>query len=426
MRSIEEDLLPTQSNGAGVLATAANTTKTVLGAGILTLSWAFFYSTMWPGVLFTVYIGFLSAYSYVILGRCSELTGMSAYSAIWTHCCGERTAWLPDLTIVVLTLTCALGYNIIIGDCVPRGLAGLGINWAPLQERRFAIIVVSVGIFPLHFVKDLSFLGYTSIVGTTGTLYTASVLAFEMVEAWGDQGDWLQCEFNPGIFLMAPAVAIAFNGHFNAPEMYSGLAKRSFSRWLAVTCLAFGGSSVVTVCCAVSGYIMFGSDLTLPGRSNVLTAPEFTMKPEVMIVYLATTLSVAFGLPLYLQGTRKAIDMLWLRSSPATAAKFGERCRSNLLSLFCVLFALGGSLAVQELGVVVAFAGAVASSLMVFVFPSLMYIRCVPRPRGGFGCAGALLHRGLPYLAIGTGTVVMILGVVTLVLQQLGFDLSEL
>jgi sodium-coupled neutral amino acid transporter 11 len=418
-----------KKSGTSLFLTVANATKTILGSGILSLSWAFFYSTMWPGVIFTVLIGLLSAHNYVLLGRCSEITTMPSYSAIWTHAFGAGWAWLPELAVAGICLLGSITYLMIVGDYLPLGLAGIGINWAPLQQREAAILLVSAMLLPLHFMQDLSFLGYTSILGSAGALYTCGVLVLEAAEHRSDQADWEPCHLGPGVFLMIPTVTFTFMGHFNAPDLYQQLERRSFARWALVTSLAYGFCLMIVMTCAVTGYVLFGSDLALEGRSNVLTAPEFQGRPEVMAAYLATTVSVAFSVPLCNQAARDAMERLLLRALPEKAGerdRRSEETRRSLLSLLCVVLTLAASMALSHLGLVCAIAGAVTASLLMFVFPSMMYLRCVSVPADGFSGLGLLVHRGLPMLSITIGIVVGVLGSVTALLQEMGVDLNGL
>lgn len=413
-----------KKRGSPLMLTVANVAKTILGSGILSLSWAFFYSTMWPGLLFTVLIGFLAAFSYVMLGHCSEITGMRSYSAIWSHAFGTGFAWLPDLAVVTNGLLACLAYLIIIGDYLPRGLESIGIHWAPLHQRHVVILLVWTLILPLNFLRDLSALGYTSIIGTVGTLYTCLTLVGEAVERADDQADWQPFRLGPGIFLMMPTMAFAFFGHFNAPDLYQQLEGRSLARWIKVTTLAYGFCFLVIVACAVSGYIMFGSGLSLEGRSNVLTAPEFKGKPDVEAAYLATSFSVACSMPLQAQAARDAIEALWLRALPASAAAVDEGLRRSLLTLLCLTLTLALSMVCQELGLVAEITGAVQASLLMFILPSMMYLKLASGSKVGPGNHCAFLHRWIPMFSIATGITVGTLGVITAVLRQMGVDFS--
>eukprot|EP00418_Pyrodinium_bahamense_P022204 CAMPEP_0179137626 /NCGR_PEP_ID=MMETSP0796-20121207/65665_1 /TAXON_ID=73915 /ORGANISM="Pyrodinium bahamense, Strain pbaha01" /LENGTH=377 /DNA_ID=CAMNT_0020836819 /DNA_START=183 /DNA_END=1313 /DNA_ORIENTATION=- len=375
-----------------------------MGAGILTLSWAFAYSTMWPGVLCTVLMGLMSAHSFWMLGRCSDITGKRSYGGIWAFAFGERLAWVPSLVTFVFCAFSIVSYLIIIGDYLPLSLHGLDLP--VVLHRRAAILLVALLILPLNLTDDVSFLGYASILGTIGSLYAASVLVVESVEGRGPPSDMQSWSLSLGMCVTAPAVTFAFNGHFNAPVLYQSLANHSPARWGVVTAIAYGACFLITCASGISGYYMFGSTLLLPGRSNVFTAPALQGKAEVMVAYLATSLSVALGIPFYMQSTRGALLELMQSRGIACGAP-GKGTRS--LSAVCVLATLCAAMLLTDLGIINAINGAVCACLIMFVFPSMMYLRCV---RGLDACQG-VFHCGLPIASMAIGLVVGVAGVVT-------------
>jgi hypothetical protein len=254
-----------------IVMSSANTVKAILGAGILSLSWAFYYSTMVPAMFFSLLMALLGAMNFFLLGLVSDKTKQPSYTEIWAKLFGKSAGILPDLVIAISCFANCAGYLIVAGDYMPIALKGLGLNI--LQGRRQAIGAVFALIFGLNFLPDLSLLSYTSVIGVLGGIYTCAMLGVDGFKAGLKASDWKMFSVTPGWFLMIPAVAFAFNGHFNAPSAYTELSERSPKRWATVTTIAFSICFIATIACGASGYLMFGSGLALPGRSNVLTAP---------------------------------------------------------------------------------------------------------------------------------------------------------
>eukprot|EP00401_Gymnodinium_catenatum_P042621 CAMPEP_0117473444 /NCGR_PEP_ID=MMETSP0784-20121206/8775_1 /TAXON_ID=39447 /ORGANISM="" /LENGTH=426 /DNA_ID=CAMNT_0005267645 /DNA_START=60 /DNA_END=1341 /DNA_ORIENTATION=+ len=409
----------TKDDRSSLLVTAAKVTKAVLGAGTLSLSWAYFYSTMWPGIFFTALMGLLAAMNFAFLGFCSEITDQDSYSAIWELAFGRRWAWITDVVTILFCLASTVAYLIIIGDYFPRGLNGMGLNVPILQDRRTCILLVSALLLPLNFAEDLSALGFTSVIGTAGSLYTCLVLLTEAGESGLDASDWEGFGIEPGLFVMIPAVTFAFNGHFNAPKLYMQLEARSPLRWALVTFIAY--CFAISLICGTSGYLMFGSELSLPGRSDVLTAPTLQRKPEVMAAYLAMTLSVAFGIPIYGQSVCSSFETLWLSYAPSGFRSLGNRLardtRRRMLAGITVAVTVGFSMILTDLGIINAVNGAICACLLMLVFPSLMYLKCSQ------GATSAL--RGmLAKVSIAIGILVGVCGVVTAFLLSYGVDLA--
>jgi len=409
-------------DGLSLFATVAQSVKTIIGAGILSLSWAFCQSSLWPGLFLSVTMCLLAAYTFYILGVCSEITGKKTYGEIWKSLYGEGSAWIPNLIVFMLTALSLVAYFTIIGDYLPLAIQGI-LGESVLVHRRLAILGIWAVFLPLHFRKDLSFLGCLSIIGTLGTLYTVVLLFAKTVER-SDQfaDDWEPFKLGPGVFLTIPSLAFAFNGHFNAPDIYQRLQRRSSSRWLVVTASAFGLCLLITFVCGVSGYLMFGSELKREGRSNVLTAPQLQGRPEVMLAYLATCVSISLGIPLYARSACDSLELLFLGFSGSTEALGSDRNRSNCVMIVVLLATMGTSMVLDDLGLINAIAGAVCASMNMFVLPSLMYMKVAGQSREL--TAGLPLHSKLVnWTSVVIGVLVAVTGVTTSIMDAMGFQM---
>jgi len=355
------------------------------------------------------------------------------FGEIWKTAYGEGSAWIPNSIVFVLVSLALVAYFTIIGDFVPLAIQGLGYKGtfltfggpAGMIHRRVAIVGVWALLLPLHFRKDLSFLGCLSIVGTLGTLYTCVLLFAKSVERFDQQADWEPFALRPGFFLTIPSLAFAFNGHFNAPEIYQRLERRSSFRWMVVTVSAFSFCLLITFVCGVSGYLMFGSALKDEGRSNVLNAPEFKDRPEVMLAYLATTASVSLGIPLFARSSCDALELLFLSFSNSADTLGSNRNRSSCMMIIVLLITMGTSMVVADLGLINAVAGAVCASMNMFVLPSLLYMKLA-----GAGLADRELKAGLPlhskllnWTSIVIGVLVAVTGVTTSLMDSMGFKI---
>lgn len=406
--------------GLSPLMAVASSSKTILGAGILSLSWAFFHSTMWPGIAITVFMCLLSAYNFYLLGVLSDMTGYKTYGEMWRHCYGEGLTRVPNFLILVACFLANTSYTIIIGDYLPRALAGLGFDWAPLQDRSVVIILATLVIGPLNYLKDLSFLGYFSMVGTSGALYTCMVLFYESLTL-PSTDSWESLRMGPGLFIMVPTVSFAFNGHFNAADIYQQLKSRSPRLWLMVTVCTFSFCLMVVLICAISGYFLFGHDLALEGRSNVLNAPAFQSRTEIMVAYFATCFSVSISIPLHSLVARDALELLWLHGRPPSYGVVGDNAlRRTALTTLYLSAQVSLALVVRELGLISAISGAVCASLIMFIFPSMMYLKSRPRATQAPSMMDAIVHRWFPCCSIFLGTVIGVTGVLTSAAS--GFD----
>jgi amino acid permease len=248
------------------------------------------------------------------------------------------------------------------------------------------------------------------------------MLSVEGVKAGSHASDWKMFSLSPGWFLMIATVASAFDGHYNAPQVYQELKDRSPKRWASVTTWAFSICTLITLSCGVSGYLMFGSELGLPHRSNVLTAPLFKKKTAAMLAYIATTISVTLAFPIILQSFRNSLENILLNYTPSRLAqafqKMSNNVRSDCLSTFCVALNLVTALSTDNLGLCIAVTGCVCCGLLCFVLPSLMYLRLTEK-NPPINC----LSRLLPWLSVGSGSALAIVGTTVSILLAGGVDI---
>ena len=86
--------------GLPLLVTSVNTVKIVVGSGILSLAWSYYYSTLLPAAFFTILFGMLAAMNFYFLGICSSKTGLASYGSVWSRCFGQRAGLVIDLTFI--------------------------------------------------------------------------------------------------------------------------------------------------------------------------------------------------------------------------------------------------------------------------------------------------------------------------------------
>jgi len=382
-----------EEKGASLVSTVINTVKGIMGAGILTLSWAFYFSSLWPGVIGTFFMCGISMYGFYLIGLCSEKTGGDSFGGMWTELYGAKLAWIPDMVIVMFSSCCIVSYLIVCSDYLPRGLAGFGV---PLMDRSVYILGSTLIVLYFNFQSDLSILTPTSFLGNFSVFYTTGLLlVLWLSTAPADYGDWDPWVVQPGLFVTLPTMAFSFNGHFGAPGMYQQLAGKSAKKWAKVTILGFGLCLPLVFVCALSGFFMFGSEQLLK-QSNVLMAPS--MKgPPVMVAFIGMSLAVLFGVPIHTNAVRTALDGILVRGlGLEKESKFRFMMISAILTIITNLVALS----MDNLGLVVSVNGAVCATLMMYILPALMYMK--------FAGVSAL-----PMLTLILGVLIGITGVTT-------------
>ena len=386
-----------------------NLAKNIVGSGVLALASgiaAFSASpiAIMPAMALLLFLGGVSLYTFILIARVGNEMGTATYKDTWAKIFGSRLSIIPALTIAFKTYFGGLSYTIILGDSFASIAALLG---APnlLRASNFWICTLSAFVLlPLTLLRDMSSLAIGSVIGTAGTLYTALFIwlrlldgsyaaggAFHSAIAATAQPRFLAASaarplLNPSAFVLVSMLSTAFLAHYNAPKYFNELAvptdgstkQQAFTR---VCAQAFGLAALLM------GSIMAGGYLTFGGASQGLILNNYaTSDPLAFVARLGISTSILFSYPLVFVGLREGVlGMLGLRDKAAL------RSVHVTSSVLLVLIMNGLALKVKNLGLVVALGGALLGSMLVYVFPALMFIFATRKEEAALAAEGKTL-----------------------------------
>lgn len=161
---------------------------------------------------------------------------------------------------------------------------------------------------------------------------------------------------------------------------------------------------------------MFGSSLTLPGRSNVLMAPSLNGLSSVMVAFIAMTFACLFNIPIAISCVKNAVDSICINQKAADPSPTEVSKRKRISSAIIVTITFLIALATDSLGLSVAINGAVCATLMMYVFPALMFMKSSPNVESW------LFERALPWTTLVLGLIIGIAGVTTTVMLDMGMQ----
>ena len=219
--------------GAPVVGSIANLAKNIVGSGVLALAagiaaFADSKAALWPAMAILAFTGALSAYTYSLIARVGSAVGSSTYRETWTKVFSEKTAVIPDLTVIFMTLVAGLAYSIILGDMFSGVAKLLGLPAVLTLPNVWIGLLSAVVLLPLSLMKDLSSLAVGSIVGTAGTVYTMLFIFLRLFDGSYALGGKFHTAidatlrpsfaaagaakplFNPGMFVLLSMLSSAF------------------------------------------------------------------------------------------------------------------------------------------------------------------------------------------------------------------------
>lgn len=121
--SIKPEILGAADSTGGSSSSSAaviNLSKTILGAGALSLSYGIASFTdakegVIPGILLLFVMGVISAYSFYSIGRVCDYYSVTSFSAAWERTVGATSKKFLEFILIFKTFFTCLAYSIIIG-----------------------------------------------------------------------------------------------------------------------------------------------------------------------------------------------------------------------------------------------------------------------------------------------------------------------
>lgn len=408
---------------ATVTASVVNLANTIIGAGVLTIPYAFRAAGYVSGIIVIFLVWFASSYSFNILARCTQATGETSYKGIAMVAYGRVAGTVAEALIMGYTIGNLIGRIIILGDFLPAlaqvvapdsacgaaptssptmapttaptnaSLNFLDVAFASntttalpagsedaiyCQKWFLLVMVTSCILFPLSLLPRIEMLKFSSVFAVLCILYVLIVVVDEYgvngkladTEHWGDL-----VAFRPNFvaFMAFPILVVSFTAHYNMPKMYGELKDRTVENMQKVVTMSTVICALAYITMGMLGYLTF-RDHTV---DNILKVDfihhQITQEKKIlpMLAYAAMICSISLSYPLVAFAVRNTVMNIF----------FPHREFSwpfhTLLTFIIVGTSLGVGLSGVDLGFVFALMGSTVGVGFVYILPGLCYLRLV-------------------------------------------------
>jgi len=412
---------------ATILTSIFNLANNVAGAGLLTLAAGKATGTGWvPAVITCVALAFGSGHTFGLIGRACEMTDETTFKGLWSRAFDEGTAWLVDSMIFCQTFLASIIYIGLLGDIFSALVVAHNNPSVPsILHRRTGVIlsVASCILLPLNMIRDLSTLGFTSILGLVAVLYTVffiTVRALDGTYALGTVGGQAMGKFiaQPESLLALPSfkkstwfhmdlnslvlvsnLGLAFIAHYNGPSYWKALKEWTSERFQKVSLRAYAVLALLYTVTMVAGYSTFGDVC----QGNILL--NYSSRDVLSTLgRFATFFSIIFGFPLVSNGNREGLKNV--------AAYFGHDAVADPKhhgKLVTVMLTLTTTAAIflKDIKLIAGLSGAVMGSALVYICPTLVYARIVGKTKGWDSPEYGVARRNLLFIPFGVFTASM-------------------
>ena len=159
------------SLGASIL----NLSNTILGAGLLSISYVLRLNGLLFGVFLLIFAGAAAAFGLHLLVVCAERVTPTADSffAVARHTY-PLARWLIDLAVALKCFGVACSYLIVAGELLPTAVLGIRGSepGSLLEDRRFWIGLSMAVAVPLSLLSNINSLRFASFLAVGTVAYT--------------------------------------------------------------------------------------------------------------------------------------------------------------------------------------------------------------------------------------------------------------
>lgn len=371
-----------------------------------------------PASLLLVFLGLLSAYSFYSIGRtCSEEKTNSLGEAWKKNIGKDSSAWMVTLSCFITPLGAALAYSIVLGDFLSALAKAAGVKGV-LAQRQTSIMAITLAVlYPLCSLKSLSELAPVSIIGVISVLLTAVFMIVRVLDGTYAAGGAFLATLNeslrpsfgakgvnflsPSTLVLTSMAATAYLCHFNAPDFYQNLKSNTMPRFKALTILGFGATGLLSILMMCMGFLTFGA-----GSTGMILNNYSAMDHGATICRLLMCVSLIGSYP-FVFGAMKSN---FIAMTQQKGKEVSEKVNTNITRLLLGATTLI-ALALDNVGFVVSFNGALMGSAIIYIFPSLLFLKSRKnRVAKGLSDPSSALEKNFNRLLVIFGVISAIIG----------------
>ena len=240
--------------------------KTIVGAGILSMPYAFAKNGIVFGIFMIAIAAISSWYGLFLQGYVSRYVPVG--HATFFNICSITYPSLSvvfDIAIMVQCIGCAISYLVLTGELMSSIIPGANFIES-ISDKAFWIICSSFVCMPLSFIKNLDSLKYTSVLGLASLLYMSVLVVGHYVV--GDipessKGEVVLFPKNvSGVLGTFSLMVFAFTGHQNMFSIINEVEDKSLINLSRILAKGILISAVFLTSVGLAGYGTFGDKVS--------------------------------------------------------------------------------------------------------------------------------------------------------------------
>ncbi|KAH3901255.1 related to Vacuolar amino acid transporter 7 [Saccharomycodes ludwigii] len=243
---------------ASITSSTINLTKTIVGAGLLAIPYAFNQDGILIGSLLTILAAITTSYGLYLLGISSSTFLSDPRSSSFFSLCAityPNFTLLFDFAMFVQCYGVCLSYIVLIGDVFPSLFGG---------DRSIWIYLSTLLVVPLSLLKNLDSLRYSSLVGLCAIAYLVCFIVTKFFTDGITSTDaihWITVNSFKGLFSSFSILVFAYTASMNMFSICNELQDNSIKNITRVINQSVGISCTLFLTVGILGYLTFGDDV---------------------------------------------------------------------------------------------------------------------------------------------------------------------
>ena len=377
---------------ASNISSYANTTNSVLGAGVLGLPYAF-AKTGW--VLGPIILSLAGIFSIIGLHLLSCVAAKTGFPSTIYSCCRPAHKFLPmiiDILMACYLFGASCAYLIVIGDMMPEACAQLGGSGI-LVARWLWILLGFAMAAPFSMPHEVDFLKYTSSACIICIIYvTAVVFVYALPgqnpcykQGLEDDGPCVGNEIvqdginGVEVLKVLSIFVFGFCCQVNVFPIITEVKQATVGNLDKIFTASISTAGVLYFIVAVCGFHTYGDSM----KSDLLI--NYPVVAAVTVARIMISFVVAFTYPLQVNPARRSVmsvlhTLLDKGEEPSTKVIRLRYFGCSFVFLFLTLLV---GLTVSNLGNVLGVIGATGGNIIMFIVPGGLYLHYFPAEEAG-------------------------------------------
>ena len=365
---------------ASVPTTAVNLICNIFGGALLVLPTTMVNMSVIPGSIFVLIMGFCSTASMAMLILSARSVSKYTYKDLLTSAFNDKAGKAFDIVLMLYTYGILVEYARILADTMPSAMTDLVGHDGVWSHQLFWLGISFVIFWALSSLRRFSELKISSYLGVATIFYAVFlVITRYFMGTYSPPGQgglnrpnipWfrLSTDFFKGI----PVLSVSYSCHYNIAPFYREMKDRTAKKYLKAVLAAIPVISVSYIFVGITGVLMFGeSCLESTGGDITKAFPQSDTAAVVGRLGLFLHFSSVF--PIIAMATRRCLNQL-IFGSPIQPIY-----RYIIEAFFLVITSCTLAYLVKGIAEVLDLIGALFGLSIVYVIPSLVFIRLSPR-----------------------------------------------